>query len=234
MLVTHETLHDAIMFATGALVIVLVSFVFPPERRRGLLTMAIVATFGVAALWSPVQYQGLVGSQTITMMIRELILFVVAFAVIRVFMIFVLSTLLARLAVPRILSEFLLVILLVVYALFRLKAIGVTRRDRDDLRGAPRRSHSRRRRRWGGPGCAAARARCAPGRQVVGNETGQVVASAGDRWRSTNNNRRSSSGVLMKDKVIVWVAGARRRRAGGAGSRSRSTTIIRRRACARS
>ena len=46
-------------------------------------------------------------------MIRELILFVIAFAVIRVFMIFVLSGLLARFAVPRILPEFLLVILLV-------------------------------------------------------------------------------------------------------------------------
>ena len=41
--------------------------------------VAIVATFGVAALWGHVQYQGLVGSQTITMMIRELILFVIAF-----------------------------------------------------------------------------------------------------------------------------------------------------------
>ena len=34
MIVTHETLHDAIMFATGALVVVLVSFLFPPERRK--------------------------------------------------------------------------------------------------------------------------------------------------------------------------------------------------------
>ena len=125
MIVTHETLHDAIMFATGALVVVLVSFLFPPERRKGLLAMAIVATIGVAALWGHVEYQGFVGSRTIVVIVRELILFVVAFAVIRVFMIFVLSTLLARLAVPRIVSEFLLVLILISYALFRLSAIGV-------------------------------------------------------------------------------------------------------------
>ena len=40
-------------------------------------------------------------------------------------MIFVLSGLLARFAVPRILSEFLLVLSLIAYFLFRLNAIGV-------------------------------------------------------------------------------------------------------------
>jgi hypothetical protein len=45
--------------------------------------------------------------------------------VIRVLMIFVLSGLLARFAVPRILSEFLLVLSLIAYFLFRLNAIGV-------------------------------------------------------------------------------------------------------------
>lgn len=125
MIVLPETLQDAIMFATAALAVVLVSFLFPPERRRGMLGMAIVATVGVGALWLHLRYQGLMGSQTITVIARELILFVIAFAVIRVFMIFVLSGLLARFAVPRILSEFLLVILIVVYALVRLSVVGV-------------------------------------------------------------------------------------------------------------
>jgi small-conductance mechanosensitive channel/CRP-like cAMP-binding protein len=211
MLVTHETLHDAIMFATGALVIVLVSFVFPPERRRGLLTMAIVATFGVAALWGHVQYQGLVGSQTITMMVRELILFVIAFAVIRVFMIFVLSTLLARLAVPRILSEFLLVILLVVYALFRLKAIGV------NLAGIVTTSavlsaalafsaQETLGNLWAGISLQLENTLRLGDWVKIGNETGQVVSI---RWRSmaiaTNNNETIviPNSSLMKDKVIV-------------------------------
>ena len=125
MIVLPETLQDAIMFATAALAVVLVSFLFPPERRRGMLGMAIVATIGVGALWLHLRYQGLAGSQTITVIVRELVLFVIAFAVIRVFMIFVLNGLLAQFAVPRILSEFLLAILIVVYGLVRLSVVGV-------------------------------------------------------------------------------------------------------------
>ena len=50
MIVLPETLHDAIMFATAALVAVLVSFLFPPERRRGMLTMASVAPIGIGVM----------------------------------------------------------------------------------------------------------------------------------------------------------------------------------------
>lgn len=211
MIVTHETLHDAIMFATGALAVVLVSFLFPPERRRGLLTMAIVATIGVAALWGHVEYQDFVGSRTITVLIRELILFVVAFAVIRVFMIFVLSTLLARLAVPRIVSEFLLVLILISYALFRLTAIGV------NLAGVVTTSavitgalafsaQEMLGNLWAGISLQLENTVRLGDWVKIGNETGQVVSI---RWRSmaiaTNNNETFvvPNSQLMKDKVVV-------------------------------
>ncbi len=211
MIVSHETLHDAIMFATGALVVVLVSFLFPPERRKGLLAMAIVATVGVAALWGHVEYQGFVGSRTITVIIRELILFVVAFAVIRVFMIFVLSTLLARLAVPRIVSEFTLVLILISYALFRLSAIGV------NLAGVVTTSavitgalafsaQEMLGNLWAGISLQLENTVRLGDWVKIGNETGQVVSI---RWRSmaiaTNNNETFvvPNSQLMKDKVIV-------------------------------
>jgi len=47
MVVLPETLHDAIMFATAALVFVLLSFLFPPERRQG--TLQLPADLAVAA-----------------------------------------------------------------------------------------------------------------------------------------------------------------------------------------
>ena len=124
-IVSPATLHDATLFASAALVFVLVSYLFPIERRRGLLAMAVIATIGVAALYGYSQIVDATGSRTVAILVRELILAVVAFSVIRVFMIFVLQTLLARLAVPRILSEFLLALLLIGYALFRLSAVGV-------------------------------------------------------------------------------------------------------------
>ena len=67
----------------------------------------------------------MMGSETITSVVREALLAIIAFAVIRVFMIFVLQTLLARLELPRILSECLLGLALVAYVLIRLSAVGV-------------------------------------------------------------------------------------------------------------
>lgn len=211
MIVLPETLHDAIMFATAALVAVLVSFLFPPERRRGMLTMAIVATIGVGALWLHVQYQGLSGSHTMTVVVRELILFVIAFAVIRVFMIFVLSGLLARFAVPRILSEFLLVILIVVYALVRLSVVGVNLAGivttSAVLTGALAFSaQATLGNLWAGISLQLENTLRLGDWVRVGNEVGQVVSI---RWRSmaiaTNNNETIviPNSILMNGNVIV-------------------------------
>ena len=211
MIVLPETLQDAIMFATAALAVVLVSFLFPPERRRGMLGMAIVATIGVGALWLHLRYQGLAGSQTITVIVRELVLFVIAFAVIRVFMIFVRNGLLAQFAVPRILSEFLLAILIVVYGLVRLSVVGV------NLAGIVTTSAVL-------TGALAFSAQAILGNLWAGislqlentlrlgdwvkvdNDIGQVVSI---RWRSmaiaTNNNETIvvPNSVLMNGKLIV-------------------------------
>jgi small-conductance mechanosensitive channel/CRP-like cAMP-binding protein len=125
MIVQPETVHDAMMFAAAAIVIVLISLPFPAERRRGLLGSAVVAVAGVGLLYLHAEYQGTMGSETITSVVREALLAIIAFAVIRVFMIFVLQTLLARLELPRILSECLLGLALVAYVLIRLSAVGV-------------------------------------------------------------------------------------------------------------
>ena len=211
MVVQPETLHDAIMFATIALAVVLVSFLFPPERRKGMLGMAIVATIGVGLLWTHMRYQGLAGSDTITMIVRELLLLVIAFAVIRVFMIFVLSGLLARFAVPRILSEFLLILCLIVYVLFRLNAIGV------NLAGIVTTSavlsaalafsaQETLGNLWAGISLQLENTVRLGDWVKIGNDTGQVV---GIRWRSmaiaTNSNETIvvPNSQLMKDKVIV-------------------------------
>ncbi|MEO8486852.1 MAG: mechanosensitive ion channel family protein [Betaproteobacteria bacterium] len=211
MVVQPETLHDAIMFATGALAIVLVSFLFPPERRKGMLGMAIVATIGVALLWTHMRYQGAMGSETITMIVREVLLFVIAFAVIRVLMIFVLSGLLARFAVPRILSEFLLVILIVVYGLVRLSEVGVNLAGivttSAVLTGALAFSaQSTLGNLWAGISLQLENTVRLGDWVKIGNESGQVVSI---RWRSmaiaTNNNETIviPNTVLMNGNVIV-------------------------------
>lgn len=211
MTVLPETLHDAIMFASAALVAVLISFLFPPERRRGMLTMAIVAAVGVGALWLLLRYQGLTGSNTISIIVRETILFVIAFAVTRVFMIFVLSGIFARFAVPRILSEFLLAILIVVYALVRLGVVGVNLAGivttSAVLTGALAFSaQAMLGNLWAGISLQLENTLRLGDWVKVGNEVGQVVSI---RWRSmaiaTNNNETIvvPNTALMNDKVMV-------------------------------
>lgn len=211
MIVQPETLHDAIMFATAALIAVLVSFLFPPERRRGMLTMAIVASVGVGALWMHLHYQGLFGSETLTVIARELILFVIAFAVIRVFMIFVLSGLLARFAVPRILSEFLLAILIIVYGLMRLSVVGVNLAGivttSAVLTGALAFSaQAMLGNLWAGISLQVENTLRLGDWVKVGTEVGQVVSI---RWRSmaiaTNNNETIviPNSMLMNNQVVV-------------------------------
>jgi small-conductance mechanosensitive channel/CRP-like cAMP-binding protein len=173
--------------------------------------MAIVATIGVALLWTHMRFQGTLGSPTITMIVREVLLFVIAFAVIRVLMIFVLSGLFARFAVPRILSEFLLVLSLIVYILFRMNAVGV------NLAGIVTTSavlsaalafsaQETLGNLWAGISLQLENTVRLGDWVKVGNETGQVV---GIRWRSmaiaTNFNETIviPNSQLMKDKVVV-------------------------------
>ncbi|MBN8477427.1 MAG: mechanosensitive ion channel family protein [Burkholderiales bacterium] len=210
-IVSPATLHDATLFASAALVFVLVSYLFPIERRRGLLAMAVIATIGVAALYGYSQIVDATGSRTVAILVRELILAVVAFSVIRVFMIFVLQTLLARLAVPRILSEFLLALLLIGYALFRLSAVGV------NLAGVVTTSavitgalafsaQEMLGNLWAGISLQLENTLRLGDWIRVENVTGQVV---GIRWRSmqiaTTNNETIiiPNSQLMKDKVTV-------------------------------
>ncbi|TMH55429.1 MAG: mechanosensitive ion channel, partial [Betaproteobacteria bacterium] len=71
------------------------------------------------------RYQLIPAQLTIAVVPREICLLIVAIGIIRVFITFITSVLLARRAVPRILGEVSLAVALVVYALFRMDALGV-------------------------------------------------------------------------------------------------------------
>ena len=117
--------NDALMFAAGALLLVLIAQLFGTSRRRGLLPMLVVVAIGVAGLWLLNRYSGQIKSELLPTILREAALALVAFGTIQIVVRFAFQTVMARRGIPRILDEFVIALSLIGYAIFRLNAIGV-------------------------------------------------------------------------------------------------------------
>lgn len=119
------TIHDAVLFAAGALLLTLVASAFGSARRRGLVPMLLVVMLGLALLLGHDALLGLSASRGESVALRETALALVALGCIRITVLFVFQTLLARRRIPKILDDFVIALSLVGYAIFRLNAIGV-------------------------------------------------------------------------------------------------------------
>jgi small-conductance mechanosensitive channel/CRP-like cAMP-binding protein len=124
-LITQTMLADTGLFAGGALVLALVCLAAPAERRRGIIPLAIVAALGLVALYALQRLEAAISPPLLGTILREVLLGVTAFAVIRVYTGFAFQVLLARIAAPRIVVELVIALSLVGYGLFRLHALGV-------------------------------------------------------------------------------------------------------------
>ncbi|MDH5286948.1 MAG: mechanosensitive ion channel family protein [Betaproteobacteria bacterium] len=121
----EATLRDASLYAGIAVLLGVLSFLAPPVRRRGLLLMAVVALVALAGVWLLANYGGRFGDRTLYEVVREALLALLALAVIRSVLLFATRIALARFNVPSIVSDVLQGLALIVYALFRLDAVGV-------------------------------------------------------------------------------------------------------------
>ncbi len=117
--------NDALMFAAGALLLVLIAQLFGTSRRRGLLPMLVVVAVGVGSLWLLGRYSGRITSELLPTILREAALALVAFGTIQIVVRFAFQTVMARRGIPRILDEFVIALSLIGYAIFRLNAVGV-------------------------------------------------------------------------------------------------------------
>jgi small-conductance mechanosensitive channel/CRP-like cAMP-binding protein len=118
-------LSDALLFAGMALALVLAALAVRSPPRRAMLVMLIVVAVGVLGLWA-YERQGIaIRTMTGSLIAREIGLAVVAFGVIQIIVLFAFQTLLARRRIPRILTEFVVALSLIGYAIYRLNAVGV-------------------------------------------------------------------------------------------------------------
>lgn len=118
-------LNDAALFAGAAVLLTALSLFVRPERRRGLLPMAVMAVLMLAALWALGRYGPRLGSDTIYDIAREALLALLAVAVIRAVILYITRVLLGRFRVPHILLDVLLALSLLAYGIYRLNAVGV-------------------------------------------------------------------------------------------------------------
>ncbi|HVO89643.1 MAG TPA: mechanosensitive ion channel family protein [Casimicrobiaceae bacterium] len=119
------TMYDAALFTAAAALLTVIALLFGVARARGLLPMVVVMLVGLVALGLSNVYGGRLESPTAQVIVRELALAIVAFGFIKVAVLFVLQTVLARRGIPRILDDFIFALALIAYAIYRLNAVGV-------------------------------------------------------------------------------------------------------------
>src|SRR4030095_10975113 len=124
-MVATITLQESLACSALALFLGLITMRFQPELRRSVAVTLFLIVLGLAGLTALSRFQIIPAHLAISVVPREICLLIVAIGIIRVFVTFVTSVLLARRAVPRILGEVSLAVALIVYALFRMDALGV-------------------------------------------------------------------------------------------------------------
>jgi small-conductance mechanosensitive channel/CRP-like cAMP-binding protein len=122
---TYDTIHDASLFAAMGLLLAIITMRRARPFRKGMVTMVVLMALGLVSLVSLSRYGGGIDSTTLVVIIRELGLLVVTFALVRIGVIFLFEVLLSRAAVPRMMADVLLAVTLIVYAIFRMNEIGV-------------------------------------------------------------------------------------------------------------
>jgi small-conductance mechanosensitive channel/CRP-like cAMP-binding protein len=119
------TLQEALWFSAVGMVLGLVTMRFRPELRRSVVVTLSLIVLGLCGLVALARFELIPPHLTIALVPREICLFIVALGNIRIFIGFLTGVLLARRQVPRILGEVSIAVALIVYALFRLDALGV-------------------------------------------------------------------------------------------------------------
>jgi len=122
---TYATLYDAALFTAAGLIFSLVTMWMRHELRTAMLTMVglmIVGMIGLLVLFKT--GEGL-PTEMFAVVLREIVLLLLAVGFARIIIIFLFQGALARMAVPRILADVLIALLLVVYVLVRMNAVGV-------------------------------------------------------------------------------------------------------------
>ncbi len=116
---------DAALFVAAALVLALVTIWLRRDLRKGTVQMVIIMLVGLAALALLERYGPGPSDATLGAILRELSLVILALGVARITVTFAFRAALGKVAVPKILADVLMALVLVVFLLWRMTAVGV-------------------------------------------------------------------------------------------------------------
>jgi small-conductance mechanosensitive channel/CRP-like cAMP-binding protein len=119
------TLQEALGVSAVTLLLGLMTIRWEPALQRSVLVKLFMIVIGLGGLALLSRYQPIPAHLAIAVVPREICLLIVALGNIQICIAFLGNVLLAKRAVPRILGEVSMAISLIVYALFRMDALGV-------------------------------------------------------------------------------------------------------------
>ena len=122
---TYDTIHDASLFAAVGLLLAIITMRRARAFRKGMVSMIILMSLGLAGLALLSRYGDGIDSRTLVVVLREFALLVVAVGVVRIGVIFLFEGLFPQSAVPRMMADVLMVVALIVYTIYRMNEIGV-------------------------------------------------------------------------------------------------------------
>jgi small-conductance mechanosensitive channel/CRP-like cAMP-binding protein len=122
---TPDLIYDVELFVAAGLALALATIWLRRDLRRNMVTMAFAMGIGVIGLIALARYGGTLSDAAIAAVARESMLLLVAIGFTRIAVMFVFQGALARLAIPRILADVLIAIVLIVFAIIRMKEVGV-------------------------------------------------------------------------------------------------------------
>ena len=124
-MLNQATLFEAALFATVGLILALVTMRISHPLRKTMRNMVLVMGVGLLGLVALVQIDGAFSNTTIAVVLREVAYLLVAVGVTLILLAFVFQAVLAKSALPHILGDVLLVLLLIAFVLYRMNAAGV-------------------------------------------------------------------------------------------------------------
>ena len=122
---TFETLYDAFCYTMAGVLFALITMRLRRDLRAGTAQMIVLLLVGLGLLTGLYKFGGGLADGTLAVVIREVLLMILAIGFVRLLISFIFQTLLRKADVPRILADVLFVLVLVVYALYRMHVAGV-------------------------------------------------------------------------------------------------------------
>ena len=122
---TTDLIFDAQMFGMAGLALAFVTIWLRRDLRGSMINMMVAMGVGVVGLMVLARYGDALTDATITSVIRETLLLLIAIGFTRIAVICIFQAVLKQLAIPRILADVLIAVVLIVFALVRMKVVGV-------------------------------------------------------------------------------------------------------------